>query len=50
MDGVIDVFVNGDIAFQLEKDAKFDQALVAKLLEKEQVKVEKVAPSGKYVL
>ncbi len=50
MDGVIDVFVNQDIALQLTKTAKLDEALLAKLLAKEKVKVEKVIRSSKYVL
>lgn len=50
MDGVIDVFVNQDIALQLTKTAKLDAELLAKLLAKEEVKVEKVARSNKYVL
>ncbi len=50
MDGVIDVFVNQDIALQFTKATKLDEALLAKLLAKEDVKVEKVAPSTKYGL
>ena len=42
------MFVNKDIAFQVTKNAKLDETLLAKLLAKEGVKVEKVAPSRKY--
>ena len=34
MDGVIDVFVNQDIALQVTKTAKLDEALLASLLAK----------------
>ena len=50
MDGVIDVFVNQDIALQVTRTAKLDEALLARLLAKEDVKVTKVSPSTKYVL
>ena len=50
MDGVIDVFVNQDIALQLTKTAKLNEELLAKILAKEDVRVQKVAPSKKYVL
>lgn len=50
MDGVIDVFVNRDIALQVTKAAKFDPNLLAELLAKEDVKVESVAASTKYIL
>ena len=50
MDGVIDVFVNNDIALQFEnKAAQVDATLLANLLEKEQVKVEKIAPTTQYL-
>lgn len=50
MDGVIDVFVNADIALQLTKEAKLDEKRLAELLATEEVKVTKVQPSTKYVL
>lgn len=50
MDGVIDVFVNKDIAVQVTKTTKLDEAVLAKLLATEEVKVERVARSSKYVL
>ena len=50
MNGVIDVFVNQDIAVQMKKSAKLDRTLLSKLLEKEEVQVEKVDSSKKYTL
>lgn len=47
---MIDVFVNDDIALQVTRNAKIDEALLAELLAKEEVKVEKISPTTKYVL
>ena len=49
MDGVIDVFVNKDIAFQVASAAKPDPEEISKLLAPEKVLVEKVTPSTEYL-
>ena len=50
MNGVIDVFVNQDITFQVSKQTKVDAATVEKLLRNEGVKVQKIEPTKNYVL
>ena len=50
MDGVIDVFVNEDIGLQLARNAKLDPARLERLLAPEEVEVQKVTKSRKYVL
>ena len=50
MNGVIDVFVTQQIAIQMKKSAELDRALLSKLLEQEEIKIEKVDKSREYTL
>ena len=49
MDGVIDVFVNNDIALQVERGTVLDSAVMTSLLAKEEVKLQKVTATKDYL-
>ena len=46
---MIDVFVNQDIAFQVTHGTVLQKKALAELLAKEEVKVEGIAPSDRYL-